>query len=95
MNSMEKKSYPMITLDDFTLCGGSGLDMETVSSTLIPKLYSREEEIAFGPACWLWDYLRRSGQSGFFLPLSGGMDSSSVACIVYSMCCMVSFDKVC
>lgn len=44
-----------------------------------------EEEIALGPACWLWDYLRRSGQGGFFLPLSGGVDSSSSACIVYSM----------
>lgn len=50
---------------------------------------SPEEEIARGPACWLWDYLRRSGQGGFFLPLSGGIDSSSVATIVYSMCCMI------
>lgn len=47
------------------------------------------EEIALGPACWLWDYLRRSKQGGFFLPLSGGIDSSSTACIVYSMCCLV------
>ena len=29
--------------------------------------------------CRLWDYLRRSGQRGFFLPLSGGADSSSTA----------------
>ena len=42
-----------------------------------------------GPACWLWDYLRRCGQGGFFLPLSGGIDSSSTACIVASMCHMV------
>ncbi|XP_037102571.1 glutamine-dependent NAD(+) synthetase isoform X2 [Syngnathus acus] len=48
-----------------------------------------EEEISLGPACWLWDYLRRSGQAGFLLPLSGGVDSSSVACIVYSMCVLV------
>lgn len=47
-----------------------------------------EEEIALGPACWLWDYLRRSRQSGFFLPLSGGLDSASTAIIVYSMCRM-------
>lgn len=32
---------------------------------------------------------RRSGQGGFFLPLSGGVDSSATACVVYSMCCMV------
>ncbi|KAL6468909.1 hypothetical protein MHYP_G00224330 [Metynnis hypsauchen] len=50
---------------------------------------SPEEEISLGPACWLWDYLRRSGQAGFLLPLSGGVDSSSSACIVYSMCVQV------
>lgn len=48
--------------------------------------HTPEEEISLGPACWLWDYLRRSGQGGFFLPLSGGIDSSSTACIVASMC---------
>jgi len=42
-------------------------------------------EISYGPPLWLWDYLRRSGAKGFFLPLSGGADSSSVAAIVASM----------
>ena len=37
----------------------------------------------------MWDYLRRSGQGGYFLPLSGGIDSSSSACIVASMCDLV------
>lgn len=50
---------------------------------------SPEVEIAQGPACWLWDYLRRSGGGGFFLPLSGGVDSSSTAIIVFSMCRLV------
>jgi NAD+ synthase (glutamine-hydrolysing) len=44
---------------------------------------------SLGPACWLWDYLRRSGLRGFFLPLSGGLDSASVACLVGSMCTLV------
>ena len=26
------------------------------------KYHSAEEEILLGPACWLWDYLWRSGQ---------------------------------
>ena len=43
------------------------------------------EEIAQAPALWLWDYLRRSGARGFFLPLSGGADSGAVAAIVASM----------
>jgi NAD+ synthase (glutamine-hydrolysing) len=48
-----------------------------------------EQEIAQGPACWLWDYLRRSGMNGFFLPLSGGADSSATAAIVGSMCALL------
>jgi len=47
------------------------------------------EEIAHGPALWLWDYLRRSGARGFYIPLSGGADSASVASIVGSMCNIV------
>lgn len=50
------------------------------------KQHTCQEEIGYGPACWLWDYLRRSGASGFFLPLSGGADSSSTAAIVGIMC---------
>lgn len=59
------------------------------SSEIEVRYHSPEEEIAFGPACWLWDYLRRSGLAGFFLPLSGGIDSSSTACLIASMCYMV------
>ncbi|KAF1911445.1 putative glutamine-dependent NAD(+) synthetase [Ampelomyces quisqualis] len=44
-----------------------------------------EEEIMLGPACWLYDYLVRSKAAGFFIPLSGGLDSASTATIVYSM----------
>ncbi|EDN08522.1 hypothetical protein HCAG_05021 [Histoplasma mississippiense (nom. inval.)] len=44
------------------------------------EYHSPEEEIALGPACWLWDYLRRSRQSGFF---------ASVAIITFSMCRLV------
>lgn len=51
--------------------------------------HTPEEEIGLGPACWLWDYLRRSNQGGYFLPLSGGADSSSTAAIVAIMCKLV------
>lgn len=53
------------------------------------RLACPEEECCLGPACWLWDYLRRSGAAGFLLPLSGGADSSSVATIVGAMCHLV------
>ncbi|KAI1292671.1 Glutamine-dependent NAD(+) synthetase [Halotydeus destructor] len=45
-----------------------------------------EQEIFLYAPLWLWDYLRKSGMGGFILPLSGGIDSASVACIVYAMC---------
>ena len=54
------------------------------------EFHPAEEEILLGPACWLWDYLRRSGQGGFFLPLSGGVDSAATATIVFSMCSLVT-----
>lgn len=53
-----------------------------------------EEECCLGPACWLWDYLRRSGASGYLLPLSGGADSSAVATIVMAMCHLVYEEAV-
>lgn len=54
-----------------------------------PIYLTAEQEISLGPACWLWDYLRRSKMHGFFLPLSGGIDSASTAIIVSSMCQLV------
>ncbi|KAF5302935.1 hypothetical protein FQA39_LY02115 [Lamprigera yunnana] len=80
-------SYPRITID-FSLTP----DFELTTPVAMPitvEYLTPEEEIEQGPACWLWDYLRRSGQGGFFLPLSGGADSSATALIVYSMCTMV------
>ncbi|XP_043690874.1 glutamine-dependent NAD(+) synthetase-like [Telopea speciosissima] len=72
----------------YQLCQSFNLQM-SLSSPLKIRYHSPEEEIAFGPGCWLWDYLRRSGASGFLLPLSGGADSSSVAAIVGCMCQLV------
>ena len=51
-----------------------------------PKIHHPMEEIALGPSGWLWDYLRRTGMRGYFLPLSGGADSSSTATMVAIMC---------
>jgi len=58
-----------------------------VSTPRAPHIHDPMEEIAFGPSGWLWDYLRRAGaMRGYFLPLSGGADSSSTAAIVAIMC---------
>jgi hypothetical protein len=44
---------------------------KVVEEGLPLKIASPSEECCLGPACWLWDFLRRSGAAGFFLPLSG------------------------
>lgn len=57
----------------------------TSEQAYLQKFHTDVEEIEYGPAMWLWDYLRRSGARGFFLPLSGGSDSGAVAALVASM----------
>lgn len=75
----------------FKLSGSDRVPGQELPTVPLPDILhvSPEEEIARGPACWLWDYLRRSGMNGYFLPLSGGADSSSSAAIVGSMCQML------
>ncbi|KAJ0001575.1 hypothetical protein NQD34_001371 [Periophthalmus magnuspinnatus] len=84
---------PRVTVD-FSLSSSDDVFLPT-HDPMDWSFHTAEEEISnhlsrcLGPACWLWDYLRRSGQAGFLLPLSGGVDSSSTACIVFSMCVQV------
>ena len=111
--SAESCCYPRVKADTYLVSAIGGLANPVLEW---PEM-KPEEEIAGGPACWLWDYLRsvklnvdvlnesssshddvlscsafdfrRSGQGGFFLPLSGGVDSASVATIVFAMCSMI------
>lgn len=79
------KQLPRVQVDFDIAC----LPHLEATLPIMPKTLLMEEEIAMGPACWLWDYLRRSGASGYFVPLSGGADSGSTAAIVGSMCQLV------
>jgi len=80
-----------IDLKHFRLgMNGSEEINNNVSLPIRARIHSPEEECALGPACWLWDYIRRSGASGLLLPLSGGADSASVAGIVRVMCKLVA-----
>lgn len=86
----QARQYTRIDVDFALSTPGSILDSKIrPSEPREPFFHLPEEEIALGPACWLWDYLRRSRQAGFFLPLSGGIDSASSAVIVHSMCRLV------
>ena len=51
--------------------------------------YSREEQVLNVPACYLWDYLRRSTASGFFINLNENIESASVLLIISAMCELV------
>ena len=79
--------YERIELD-YSL-STSELDDKSPSKIREPTFSVPEEEIALGPACYLWCYLRRSHQAGFFIPLSGGIDSCATSILVFSMCRMV------
>lgn len=65
---------------------------QTINNTNIKLLKVTNEdidEIINASACWMFDYLNRSGAGGFLLPLSGGADSASVCTIVYHMCVLI------
>lgn len=59
------------------------------STPIEPLVLRPEKEIAYATGSYLWDYLTRSGQAGFLIPLSGGIDSCATAVIVYAMCSLV------
>eukprot|EP00750_Incisomonas_marina_P014578 INCI17689.3.p1 GENE.INCI17689.3~~INCI17689.3.p1 ORF type:complete len:681 (-),score=110.69 INCI17689.3:393-2435(-) len=88
-----KELIPIVDVPDFGFCCSAEDKTPILFAT--PPLeggifyHDPMEEIMKGPACWLWDYLRRSGATGFFLPLSGGADSASTAALVGAMCKLV------
>lgn len=53
------------------------------------RLLEPMREIWMGVSVWLWGYLVRTSSPGFFLALSGGLDSSTVALFCYGMCKLV------
>ena len=74
-----------LDLRNYTLCYQNEW-RRPLSLPIEPRIHTPEEECGLGPACWMWDYLRRSGAAGFLLPLSGGADSAAVCCITRIMC---------
>ncbi|XP_064397705.1 glutamine-dependent NAD(+) synthetase-like isoform X2 [Halichondria panicea] len=88
MQVCQSEAYPRSFLD-VNLVYKDPLTIATTTPVHV-HYHMPEEEISLGPACWLWDYLRRSGMAGYFLPLSGGIDSSSTATLVGSMCNLLS-----
>lgn len=83
---------------DFDLTVGTATAYQETAPVpeMAPSLYikgeemSEYEEMGVAVARYLWDYMVRSAMGGFFLPLSGGVDSSSTAMLVYVMCNILS-----
>ncbi|RHY34828.1 hypothetical protein DYB32_000642 [Aphanomyces invadans] len=71
-SSLDHRSLSRVDLP-FHLSTKNGFHLQT-TPRISARIHTPEEEIALGPACW------------FFLPLSGGADSASVAAIVGVMC---------
>ncbi|KAF2455564.1 hypothetical protein BDY21DRAFT_289192 [Lineolata rhizophorae] len=94
LQAVNSPAYERIEVDLSLSQPGSILSQEiSPSSPQELRVHAPEEEIALGPACWLWDYLRRSKASGFLIPLSGGIDSCATSVIVFSMC-RLAFDAI-
>jgi NAD+ synthase (glutamine-hydrolysing) len=86
MQARDQPKYERIEVNMSLSSEGDGIDLKLYPTTPKEVVYHLpEEEIAYGPACYLWDYLRRAKQAGVFLPLSGGIDSCATAVIVHSM----------
>ena len=60
-------------------------DDAVVKAIAAPALMSKEEEFTRAIALALFDYARKSRTRGFVVSLSGGADSSAVACLVSIM----------
>jgi NAD+ synthase (glutamine-hydrolysing) len=89
MQAMKAHEFKRVKID-FAMTKKSQSNQNLrIAKAIEPRYHKPEEEIALGPACWLWDYLRRSGAAGYFVPLSGGIDSCATATIVFSMCRLV------
>jgi NAD+ synthase (glutamine-hydrolysing) len=65
-----------------TLSTGSA---STVMTPVEPASLPQEEEFTAAIALALFDYLRKSHSGGFVVSMSGGADSSAVACLVRCM----------
>lgn len=87
VQASQSPAVPRIVAD-FDLTHAPG-ERRAPAQPIEVRYHTPEEEIAYGPACWLWDYLRRSSLAGFFVPLSGGADSASVTAQAGIMCRLV------
>ncbi|KAI3322595.1 NAD+ synthase [Xylariaceae sp. AK1471] len=88
IQAAQQPDYPRVewdirlsrSADQIFLSSSLQISMEKEIRILDPM-----SEIWMGTSVYLWQYLVRTSSPGFFLSLSGGLDSSTVALFVYGM----------
>ncbi|KAI0553618.1 NAD+ synthase [Xylaria curta] len=80
--------YPRVEFDIRLSCSAEDIylsDSLKFSSEKDLHILDPMPEIWMSTSVYLWQYLIRTSSAGFFLSLSGGLDSSTVALFVYGM----------
>ncbi|KAI0856194.1 NAD+ synthase [Xylaria cubensis] len=80
--------YPRVEFDIRLSCSAEDIylsDSLRFSSEKDLHILDPMPEIWMSTSVYLWQYLVRTSSAGFFLSLSGGLDSSTVALFVYGM----------
>jgi len=80
--------YPRIDCDLCLSCPADEVlfsDTLQLSREISLKILDPMEEIYRAEAAYLWQYLTRASAAGYFLALSGGLDSATVALFVFGM----------
>lgn len=87
VQAAKQPEYPRVQCD-ITLSRPSAevfLSDKVITPEIPIKLLDNMSEIHLATSVFLWQYLIRSSSAGFFLALSGGLDSSTVALFVFGM----------
>lgn len=88
MQGAAQPEYPRIECDLCLSCPADELfvsDTLKLSREISLKILDPMEEIFRAEAAFLWQYLTRANAAGYFLALSGGLDSATVALFIYGM----------
>lgn len=93
IQAAQQTGYPRVRADDLVLCRSAEdiylCGTVKISSPVEPNILHPMEEVHYATAVWLWQYLVRSNFAGYFLALSGGIDSCTVGLFVYGMARLV------
>ncbi|KAL8715588.1 MAG: hypothetical protein Q9220_000924 [cf. Caloplaca sp. 1 TL-2023] len=88
MQAAKEPEYQQIELDSSFADDGFSSSTK-LTPTKTATVLGPEAEIGNATGAWMWDYIRRSGQAGAFIPLSGGLDSAAASVMFASTVRMV------